>query len=401
MKWVETDKHSVADEMAALSALASFGLSVYPERCVRVRNRHSSCSRCADACTSGAISLEHGEWSMNPDLCVGCGTCATVCPTCALEAQHPNDTMLMASAMKSARACEGEAVFVCHRTMERHPDIDSDKVCQVVCLSRLEETLVATLFAQGVKRVAGVHADCANCPRHQGIKSAHLVKDTMSAICETWGIDARLVLTDELPSAALRDDGAFPASDDPDGIDLSAYVAAPDRDQAMAEGSSVSQVDGRIKASYVPAHVMKDGTLPHFVPSRRQRLLDQLATFGEPVADELDCRLWGHVVIDFNACKSCKMCAVFCPTGAICKYRDENGVAGIEHYVAECVHCGLCQDICPAGAIKSVTQVPAKQLAHGETERYCMPDPEWWTGPDQILRRMRPQISGNSVSHSY
>ena len=64
-------------------------------------------------------------------------------------------------------------------------------------------------------------------------------------------------------------------------------------------------------------HVMKDGTLPHFIPDRRERLLDALAQLGEPAGGKLATRLWGAVVIDGTKCVSCRMCATFCPTGAI------------------------------------------------------------------------------------
>ena len=74
--------------MGRLERLEGNGLAVHPERCVRVRNRHASCVRCAEACTSGALSLRDGALTVNEALCVGCGTCATVCPTCAIEARQ-------------------------------------------------------------------------------------------------------------------------------------------------------------------------------------------------------------------------------------------------------------------------------------------------------------------------
>lgn len=407
-KWFATDEHSVTNEMEALATLAGFGLAVYPERCVRVRNRHSSCRRCADACTSGCITLEDGMWKMDHEKCVGCGTCATVCPTCALEAQHPGDYELLSQARASMRACGGAAVFCCHRVLEDPGShVDPQKVARVICLSRLEETMLATLAAEGATEVVAVRGDCEGCPRAQGRESVRLVGETFAEISRVWGIKMSLEVVDEPPRACLADDGEVPGGADGAGDshaapDLSAYLSVGEEHlDARAQGSLVVQQGGSIEASYRPVHVMADGTLPHFVPTRRRRLLDQLARFGEPEDTVLDTRLWGHVVIDFDLCQSCKMCAVFCPTGAICKYSEDGEAVGIEHYVAECVHCCLCQDICPAGAISCVTQVPARQLAAFETERYHMPDPEWYTGPDQILRRLRPQIDSQAVDHSY
>ncbi|MBQ6585458.1 MAG: 4Fe-4S binding protein [Coriobacteriales bacterium] len=398
--------HTVSDEIAAMTTLASRGLSVHPERCVRLRNRHASCRRCADNCTSGAIRIEDGEWVLRPELCVGCGTCATMCPTCALEAQYPNDAQIMLQARRAVHG--GDLVLCCHTAIEEARAagalVRTDAVVEAKCLSRFEETELFCLFADGVKQVTAVHGDCGTCPRAAGARSAHMVQETVKGIMAVWGIEADYRLTDAFPTTVI---GTVPGDDVKvvleGAVDDDAASLVSASSERLAHGEILSHDDeGDIRMGYRPTHVGKDGTLPHFVPSRRQKLLDALGSFGDPAGDVLDTRLWGHVVIDFDLCKSCKMCAVFCPTGAISKYHDENGVVqGIEHYVAECVHCCLCQDICPAGAIRSVTQVPAMQLASGETERYHMPDPVWHSGPDQILQRMRGMIGGNSIEHSY
>ncbi len=74
---------------------------------------------------------------------------------------------------------------------------------------------------------------------------------------------------------------------------------------------------------------MKDGTLPHFIPDRRERLLDALAQLGSLRGGKLETRLWGAVVIDGTKCVSCRMCATFCPTGAIAKFDDADGTLGV------------------------------------------------------------------------
>lgn len=441
---VTTEGHTVCDEIAAMRTLASAGLSVHPERCVRLRNRHASCHRCADACTSGAIALEGNAWKLNPRECVACGTCATVCPTCALEACHPRDGELLRAALKSAKLMDGCAVFACSAACDaascaKCADDDAEAaagalklpfvpgaVAEVTCLSRLDETTLFTLFSREIKKVRAVHADCASCARSQGCQSIRLVAETVQALSAAWGIHVDYERTSEFPagvflaSADAHSKGRFKAEHDSleaayalshataedaagtAGAALKGAAEGIGKDSDGADGSSIRlSSSGHVQVELNPAHVQKDGTLPHFVPARRQKLLDALAALGQPSKQIVDTRLWGHVIIDFSRCKSCKMCAVFCPTGALCKYDDQQGSMGIEHYVAECVHCCLCQDICPGQAIACVTAVPAQQLACGETERYEMADPDWMAGPDQILQRMKVKIGGNSVEHSY
>ena len=411
------------ETMERLARLGSDALTVRPERCVCVRNRHSSCTRCSDACTSGAIAIVDGTLVISQEKCVGCGTCATVCPTCALEVSHPNDATLLGGAKRCAAAHDGCAVFACHRAIEQAGlqedalpvDTDAASCVSVVCLSRLEETLLTTLFARGITRVVGVHADCQNCPRHDGQKSIQIVRQTMDELARVWKLPGTYIVQDYFPEGFT---GQYALSLEQAQEQSVGHVTASDQAQEQSEGRAAASDQARehaaasdafshpdedqgSQARHMLAHVTHDGTLPHFVPLRRGRLLDALASFGEPVADTLKTRLWGHVEINRSLCTSCRMCAVFCPTGALCKFDNDDGSMGLEHYVAECVHCLLCQDICPNHAIVSRTQVPAYQLAAAEVERYDMDAPEWTSGPDQIVRRMEKKISGNAVTASY
>lgn len=370
--------------MGRLERLEGFGLAVHPERCARVRHRHASCAQCAVACTSGALAFRDGVLVVNEALCVGCGTCATVCPTCAIEARHPADAQLLAAARHALDGVVDESAmvtFACHRAIaEALGACAAAGAIELVCLSRMEESLVMRLFADGAQRVRLLRGQCAGCPRENGFASVELVRQTVAKLIEAWGLTCAY----EVERVAAEQDSAAGCADLP-------QVVAVDGEQPL-----------RARPAVRPAHVRADGTLPHFVPLRRHALLDALADLGgKPATVELDTRLWGHITIDMGKCRSCKMCAVFCPTGALQKYVGEGGHGGVEHYPAECVHCGLCQDICPAGAIVSSTRVPTDVLAGGKTERYPMPDPAWTTGPDQILRKMTPQIHSREVQHSY
>ena len=137
------------------------------------------------------------------------------------------------------------------------------------------------------------------------------------------------------------------------------------------KAAATDQVDRPLKR----LKVMADGTLPHFVPDRRERLLDALADLGEGPMDSqamARTRLWGHVVIDTDKCTSCRMCATFCPTGAIFKFDAPDGTFGIDHYAADCVKCLCCQTICRSQAIVVEDTVPANVLVNAVPERHVM-----------------------------
>ena len=87
---------------AAFVAVDSGAIRVHRERCAKVRNRNVDCLKCAAACTSGCIALVGGELTIDAAKCVGCGTCATVCPTCALESLNPSDAELKAACLHAA-----------------------------------------------------------------------------------------------------------------------------------------------------------------------------------------------------------------------------------------------------------------------------------------------------------
>ena len=139
---------------------------------------------------------------------------------------------------------------------------------------------------------------------------------------------------------------------------------------------------------------MDDGTLPHFIPDRRERLLDNLAALGEPEGGLLTGRLWGHVEIDTKACISCRMCATFCPTGALRKFDDEDGTLGLDHFPVDCVRCRCCEDICPEHAITVFSEALAEDLLQGVAERTVLRPPKYDMSSPTRARTMFRDLLG-------
>lgn len=437
---------------AAFAAVDSAAIRVHRERCAKVRNRNVDCLKCAAACTSGCISLVEGELVIDAAQCVGCGTCATVCPTCALESLNPSDAQLKAAC--AAAASDDAVVIACSQAAAALEGLLAEDSCaQVVCAGRVDESLLAGLAAEGVTQVTVLCGACDRCAQRHGRATAELVAETTRLVLDAWGNAMAVTVTDVPPASVLREgvsvaealnardgyfaeeraceplcaaveegapasgdasveggaDGAAPAenemvggTDDVDSSDASAPISlsspeAEAADVTAGPGLRFYWNSGHSRKVSQSMHVMKDGTLPHFLPDRRERLLDALAQLGEPKAAKLACRLWGAVVIDGTKCESCRMCATFCPTGAIAKFDDADGTLGVTHTPGDCVKCGSCQDICPADAITLLDEVPTAWLVNGEKHRYVMAGrPVSLTdNPHQILDTFRLDFNGD------
>lgn len=381
-----------------LEKLESADITVRQNRCAVVRNRNATCLLCADVCTSGCISIADNELTISPEKCIGCGTCATICPTCALEAHRPNDAELLQTSRDALTAAEGEVVIACNDILEAAGGLyDPEKVVGVTCLGRVEESLLTALVQQGAQKISLVKAKCDVCSHNTGLATAELVCDTANTLFETWNVAARVAVVDKFPSSIRKGDEQ---SYDHNRRDFFSSMRGEAKTAAVKTTDfAVNEALG-IEAEEEPRYVkvMDDGTLPHFIPDRRERLLDNLASFGEPQDVMINTRLWGHVVIDTDLCTSCQMCATFCPTGAIMKFNDEDGTFGIEHYPGDCVKCRCCTDICPEGALTLSDEVFAVDLLSGSVDRYEMAPIKNPPGnPHAILNSMRDLIGIDQI----
>ena len=77
---------SLLDAAEAFSKLGKKSVEIDQAACVRVRHRHASCTACFQVCAHEAISRDDdGLLAIDNHLCTGCGACASVCPTSALQ----------------------------------------------------------------------------------------------------------------------------------------------------------------------------------------------------------------------------------------------------------------------------------------------------------------------------
>jgi len=377
-------RSSVRTNRGVLEALQGRDLRVWQMRCVTVRNRNAGCHACADACAGGAIAFEDGLLAVDAQRCIGCGTCATVCPTAALEPVAPGDDDLLARCLDVLAACGGrELTVACSELCDAcAPHYDEGRVAEVRCLGRVDESLLAALAVAGCERVVLASRACGACAHKAGRAVAERVAACACELLEAWGAPVEVAFEEDvLPEAPT--DGDAPAGQG--------------RDRALgAVGGDARGVSAAACATALP-RVSRAGVLPQHAPTRRGRLLASLRELGEPGEVTLDTRLWGTVSIDSGECGSCRLCAVFCPTGALRRFEDRAGGAfGLLHDPAQCVQCRCCEDVCRRGALHVSPQVFAPDLTQGHTERFEMRPQEVVPGkPITVVQKMRKLLSGS------
>ena len=153
---------NLIDIVEVAEALESKAVFLAPDRCTVVRNRHSSCRKCTDACPTDAVGAKDNVLALDNERCVACGACTTVCPTEALIPLAPLDEDLAASVADAVVASGGRAVFACARIASKRKG-DPTKFAEVPCLARMEESVLLELAARGVEDILLVDGTCATC----------------------------------------------------------------------------------------------------------------------------------------------------------------------------------------------------------------------------------------------
>jgi ferredoxin len=58
--------------------------------CAHARSQKVGCTQCIDVCSTEAIRADGDGVFVEPQLCMGCGACATVCPSGAMSYAYPS-----------------------------------------------------------------------------------------------------------------------------------------------------------------------------------------------------------------------------------------------------------------------------------------------------------------------
>ncbi|PKO62136.1 MAG: 4Fe-4S ferredoxin, partial [Betaproteobacteria bacterium HGW-Betaproteobacteria-18] len=317
--------------------------------CAHSRNEKEGCTACIDVCSASAISSDkhRQQIKVNPNLCVGCGTCSTVCPTGAMGFAYPR------------ASDQGVKFKTLLSTYQRSGGKDA----------------ALLLHSQGAgARLLGDLGRAAQLEKGQkdgthGVPARVLpvsLWHTSSTGLEVWltavaygAANVWVMLTDEEApqyAVALREQMAvaqailtgmgyagehfklLPVRDARDLTELDRALQAAPAQVPARHASFAVQADKRatleLALDHLISHAPKQGVGRIALPAA-----------GSPL---------GTLAINKDACTLCLSCVNACPASALA----DNATAPQLRFIEKnCVQCGLCVKTCPEKALSLVPQL--------------------------------------------
>lgn len=304
--------------------------------CAHGRSGKIGCTACIEVCSTRAISADGDKVRVEPHLCMGCGGCATVCPSGAMTHVMPRVADL------GARLKRALGVF--HAAGGRDAAIlfhnGSDGRALIASLARRGKGLPARVIPIEIHHIASIGIDLMLGAFAYGATQVLALAAGAEAAEYGAALDAQMGYAETIVQALgyrgehfklLRVSRVGEVSGASDWRQLEAKLWTLGSAQTVAKAAIFNlSNDKRTTLEFAIEHIAK------LAPTPREEI--PLA-MGAP---------YGRVEVNQDTCTLCKACIGACPESALIDSQDAPRLKFIER---NCVQCGLCEVTCPEDAI--------------------------------------------------
>ena len=306
----------------------------HAKTCAHSRSAQPGCSRCIDVCSTRAIAADGDHVRVEPHLCMGCGACATVCPSGAMRFAYPSAPDL------------GARLRIMLRTYAQAGARDA-------CILIHDDAGRKVIEALGRRARAS--------PKTTGGLPARVIPLQVHHVAST-GLDLWL---------AAISYGAAQVAVLLTGAEAPDYAGALETQmgtgEAIVKGMGYAGTHLHVLRAAVPAALesalrqLRPASAPsvaatYAVGAEKRTTLDfaieHLARYAPQPAALIALPAgapFGTLEVDRGKCTLCLSCVGACPAAALADNQETPQLRFIER---NCVQCGLCEVTCPEDAIR-------------------------------------------------
>jgi ferredoxin len=294
--------------------------------CAHSRSQKPGCNQCIDVCSTVAIAADGDHVKVEPHLCMGCGACATVCPSGAMTYAYPAvpeqgarlRTLLATYAVAGGR----DACVLLHA---------EDGRVVIANLARRGRGLPARVIPLEVHHVASVGLDVWLGALAHGASQVAVLATGSEAPQYREVLARQMEIGDTIAQALGYQGEHFRVFDgaDPNVLDAALW-SWPAALTVRVPATFALTADKRTTAAFAIEHLARHAPVP-----QREIALPARSPYGA-------------ITVNRDTCTMCLACVGSCPVGAILDNQEAPQLRFIE---SKCVQCGLCAATCPENAI--------------------------------------------------
>ena len=346
--------------------------------CAHSRAEITGCTRCIDVCSTHAITSDKdaNRVTVEPHLCMGCGGCATVCPSGAMTYAYPrvpdigSRIRLVLQTYHDAGGRDPVLLF--------HNMTDGREL--IARLARRGRGLPANVIPLEVFHVASLGLDVALGSFAMGAMGCMILAAGVEQPEYLAALRSQLGFGQQVLSGLGFGDGHLRLIEAREPAALEQAVWNLGKARGVPPATFNLSGEKRTTLDFVFDHLLKHAPTPK----------EELALgSGAP---------YGRILVNPKTCTLCMACVGACPESALLDSKEAPQLKFIER---NCVQCGLCEKTCPEDAI---TLAPRLLLGKGAQTAVVLNAAEPFLcvrcGKPFATRQMIENMVGRLGSHS-